>query len=103
MNTINNINTNTMNATSSNTENQQSMTTKKSNWMIEAAGLLFWVTVVFQFGFITNDNIDWEFANHIIYNILPLTGALAYFGLKKELTAISERKAECQQNTDSDC
>lgn len=103
MNTINNINTDNMNTVNAATDIKQTEATENTSWMTKAAGFLFWTTVVFQILMIDNNMIDYAFADHIIYNILPLTAALAYFGLKKDLAAIAERKAECQQNTDSNC
>ena len=82
---------NAINTATVNTAATEVKTAKKTNWMIGAAGLLFWATVAFQFLTLVNDMVSMEFANHIIYNILPLTGALAYFGLKKELKALSDR------------
>jgi len=105
MNTINTATTNTTTANTVNNivEDKQTATAAKSCGMTQFAGFLFWATVVLQFGMIWNDMIDYEFANHIIYHILPLTGALAYFGLKKDMAANAARKDVCEQVSNSDC
>lgn len=103
INTANTANTANMNNTTTATETQQTAAVSKISWMTGVAGLLFWTTVVLQFLMIWHDMIDYEFANHVIYHILPLTGVLAYFGLKRDLTAIAERKDKCDQAPNSDC
>ena len=72
------------------TEHTQSATATTGNWMITVAGLLFWATVVLQFLLVNSNIIDQAFADHIIYNIFPLTGAFAFFGIKKEQEKITK-------------
>lgn len=83
------INTATVNTA---VEVKETAAATQTNWMTTTAGILFWTTVVLQFLLVNSNIIDQAFADHIIYNILPLTGALAYFGLRKEMMAIAARK-----------
>lgn len=103
MNTTNNIktaNTNTVNTTG---QSKQAVPAAKTNWMIDIAGLLFWIVVFFQFMFVWHDMVDKEFTDFVIYNALPLIGALAYLGIRKEQKTIADRSDECLQKIDSDC
>ena len=78
----------TVNITTEST--QSTAATNTGNWMITVAGLLFWATVVLQFLLVNSNIIDQAFADHIIYNIFPLTGAFAFFGIKKEQEKITK-------------
>ena len=81
MNTTITTDTNTV------TQTQQAAETQSGNWMLTTAGFLFWITVAAQILLLNNNMVDYAFADHIIYNVLPLTGALAFFGIRKEQKA----------------
>lgn len=100
---MNTINTTTANTVNNIVEDQQTATAVEPCGMTKVAGFLFGATVLFQCLVLGEEIIDYDFANHIIYQILPLTGVLAYFGLKKDLTTIATQKNKCDQTPDSDC
>ena len=95
-----NTTTATANITAENTQ-ASTTATNTGNWMITVAGLLFWATVILQFLLVNSDIIDQAFADHIIYNIFPLTGAFAFFGIKKEQDKIAKLLSEKNSNANS--
>lgn len=86
-----------MNTNETTIETTQAATANTSNWMTELASLLFWITVFLQIGMLLNDIKDKAFTDFVYLNVLPLTGALAYFGLKRQQKA----NAECTKVTGS--
>lgn len=103
MNTTNDINTTNTNTVNTITENKQDVPTSKTNWMLVVAGVLFWSVAFFQFMFVLHNMVDKEFTDFVIYNALPLIGALAYLGIRKEQKTITDRSDECLQKIDLDC
>lgn len=103
MNTTNTINTVNSNTVNSNTVNTAAETPAKTNWMLGVAGVLFWSIVFFQFMFVWHDMVDEEFVNFVIYNALPLIGALAFFGIRKEQKEIAGNNEKGEQAQDANC
>lgn len=93
----------TTNTVNTNTERNQPVTAGKTNWMINAAGVLFWAVAFFQFMFVWHDKVDQEFINFVFHNALPLIGVLAFFGIRKEQKAIADCNDDCDQTPNSDC
>ena len=97
------ITTTITNTATANIENVQPTTAKKTCFATKAAGIMFWASVVIQYLLVRRGIVDNAFAEHIIYQILPLTGALAYWGLKKDLTENTEHAEKHEQAPISDC
>ena len=82
-------------------ERKQKKAIVSSNWMIELAGILFWTILIVKFLLLQNNLIDSEFTNFIILHALPITGVLAFFGIRKEQKAILALLDD--KNTAADC
>ena len=91
MNTTNNT-TITTNISDTTPKAQQSSTATKTNWMIDIAGILFWIIVFIQFMCVLDNMIDPEFVEFVYQNALPLIGTLAFFGIRKEQIAIQRKQ-----------
>ena len=82
-----------MNTTETVQENTQAAATK-TNWMLETAGLVFWIAVIAQILLLWHGTRDREITDFLMYNALPLAGVLAYFGIRREqLTAQKDKES----------
>ena len=70
--------------------NKNEMNKVHSNWMIGMAGLLFWGLVICKIALMNHKLLDAEFTM-VFHHAIPLIGALAFFGIRREQKAIAKR------------
>ena len=72
---------------------KKEMTTVHSNWMIGAAGFLFWGLVICKIALMNNNMLDAAFTT-IFDHAMTLIGVLAFFGIRREQKIIAKRLDE---------
>ena len=95
MNATNNINIENTSTVNPAPEAPKAAPSTKTNWLLVAAGVLFWIVVFFQFMLMWHDTVFQEFTDFVIHNALPLIAVLAYLGIRKEQKQNTISNSEC--------
>lgn len=74
--------------------NQEQANIKKGNWMIDLAGIVFVFAALLQLFLWYHGEKMEGYTPYLIYNALPVVGALAFLGVRREQENVNKRYAE---------